>query len=82
MSTATAQETIDVAALRVGMFVHLDLGWLAHPFPLSSFRISSEDQISTIRALGLKRVRWSSQHSELGDTATDATELARLELCS
>ena len=74
MSTATAQETIDVAALRVGMFVHLDLGWFAHPFPLSSFRISSEDQISTIRALGLKRVRWSSQHSELGDTATAAAE--------
>ncbi|HNJ84765.1 MAG TPA: DUF3391 domain-containing protein, partial [Piscinibacter sp.] len=54
MSSATAHETIDVAALRVGMFVQLDLGWLSHPFPLSSFRISSEDQIATIRALGLK----------------------------
>jgi putative nucleotidyltransferase with HDIG domain len=72
MSTATAHETIDVAALRVGMFVHLDLGWLAHPFPLSSFRIASEDQISTIRALGLKRVRWSSQQSELDDATQGA----------
>ena len=34
MSSATAHETIDVAALRVGMFVQLDLGWLSHPFPL------------------------------------------------
>ena len=64
MSTATVQETIDVAALRVGMFVHLDLGWMSHPFPLSSFRITSDEQIATIRALGLQRVRWSSQHSD------------------
>jgi putative nucleotidyltransferase with HDIG domain len=72
MSTATVQETIDVASLRVGMFVHLDLGWLAHPFPLSSFRISSEEQIATIRALGLRRVRWSSAHSELAEVAGTA----------
>ena len=69
MSTATVQETIDVASLRVGMFVHLDLGWLSHPFPLSSFRISSEEQIATIRALGLRRVRWSSAQSELDEIA-------------
>ncbi|TXC66954.1 DUF3391 domain-containing protein [Piscinibacter aquaticus] len=71
MSTATVQETIDVASLRVGMFVHLDLGWLSHPFPLSSFRISSEEQIATIRALGLRRVRWSSAQSELEEVASD-----------
>ena len=59
MPTATALETIDVASLRVGMFVHLDLGWMSHPFPLSSFRISSDEQIATIRSLGLKQVRWS-----------------------
>ena len=63
-TTTTVPDTIDVASLRVGMFVHLDLGWLAHPFPLSSFRISSEEQITTIRALGLKRVRWSSEQSD------------------
>lgn len=64
MSTATAQETIDVASLRVGMFVHLDLGWLSHPFPLSSFRIASDEQIAAIRALGLRRVRWSKEQSD------------------
>lgn len=72
MSTATVQETIDVASLRVGMFVHLDLGWLSHPFPLSSFRISSEEQIATIRALGLRRVRWSSADSEVAVVAGTA----------
>jgi putative nucleotidyltransferase with HDIG domain len=67
MKSATPQETIDVQALRVGMFVHLDVGWLAHPFPLSSFRIDSPQQIDTIRALGLKRVRWSPRQSAFAE---------------
>jgi HD-GYP domain-containing protein (c-di-GMP phosphodiesterase class II) len=46
------------------MFVHLDGGWMSHPFPLSSFRISSADQIATIRSLGLKQVRWNPQQSD------------------
>jgi putative nucleotidyltransferase with HDIG domain len=63
-AAATAKELIDVDALRVGMFVHLDVGWMSHPFPLSSFRISSADQVATIRSLGLQRVRWSPQLSD------------------
>ena len=46
------------------MFVHLDLGWMSHPFPLSSFRIADAQQIETIRALGLSRVRWSPEQSD------------------
>ena len=48
---------VAVEDLRVGMFIHLDLGWMSHPFPLSSFRIASADQIATIRGLGLQHVR-------------------------
>lgn len=59
--------TVAVHELRVGMFVHLDLGWMSHPFPLSSFRITSNDQIATIRSLGLQRVRWVPEKSELGE---------------
>jgi putative nucleotidyltransferase with HDIG domain len=62
-STATL-EKIDVAALRVGMFVHLDLGWMSHPFPLSNFRIASDEQIATIRSLGVRHVRWSREQSD------------------
>ena len=58
----TAQ--IEVDSLRVGMFIHLDVGWMSHPFPLSSFKITSIEQIATIRSLGLKRVRWSPEHSD------------------
>jgi hypothetical protein len=52
------------------MFVHLDIGWMSHPFPLSSFRITSPAQLATIRSLGLRTVRWSPQQS---DPVTDPT---------
>ncbi|HET9976837.1 MAG TPA: DUF3391 domain-containing protein, partial [Burkholderiaceae bacterium] len=64
-TNAAADPTIAIADLQVGMFVHLDLGWMSHPFALSSFRIADEAQIDTIRSLGLARVRWSPEHSEL-----------------
>ncbi|MBE7419932.1 MAG: DUF3391 domain-containing protein [Ideonella sp.] len=57
--------TIAVDDLRVGMFVHLDLGWWAHPFALSSFRLTTPEQIATIRGLGVKRLRWSPEKSTL-----------------
>jgi HD-GYP domain-containing protein (c-di-GMP phosphodiesterase class II) len=56
---------IGIDELQVGMFVHLDLGWMSHPFPLSSFRIASAEQISIIRTLGLTELRWSPEKSEL-----------------
>jgi HD-GYP domain-containing protein (c-di-GMP phosphodiesterase class II) len=59
---------VAVHELRVGMYVHLDLGWMAHPFPLSSFRITSAEQIATIRGLGLKQVRWVPEKSEMPDS--------------
>jgi HD-GYP domain-containing protein (c-di-GMP phosphodiesterase class II) len=62
--------TIAVEDLEVGMYVHLDVGWLSHPFPLSSFRITEPAQITTIRGLGLQQVRWSPERSlrASGDT--------------
>ncbi len=64
MKTDTVIETIEVAALTIGMHIHLNGGWMSHPFPRSSFRISSLDQIATLRSLGLQRVRWSPQDSD------------------
>lgn len=65
MKIARPTDQIDVQALRVGMFVHLDIGWMSHPFPLSSFRITTAAQLATIRSLGLRTVRWSPQQSDL-----------------
>ena len=56
--------TIAIDDLRVGMYIHLDGGWLSHPFPLSAFRISSRDEILTLRRLGLKHVRWVPEKSD------------------
>ena len=56
-------ETVAVEELRIGMYIHLDLGWMAHPFPVSSFRITAAEQIATIRELGLKQLRWVPEKS-------------------
>lgn len=69
-------QTVATQDLRIGMYVHLDLSWMHHPFALSSFRIASAEEIETIRGLGLERVRWVPQKSVLDDGATDAATAA------
>lgn len=64
MKPATAKELIEVDDLRVGMFVHLDMSWMSHPFPLGSFKIANDEQVATIRSLGVQRVRWSPTQSD------------------
>ncbi len=67
---------IDVDELRVGMFIHLDLGWMAHPFPVGSFRITHPQQIDKIRGLGLTQLRWSPERSELAPPQAPACATA------
>jgi putative nucleotidyltransferase with HDIG domain len=55
---------VEVSQLRIGMFVELELGWMAHPFPTGSFKISSPKQIEVIRDLGLTRVRYIAHKSD------------------
>lgn len=50
--------------LRVGLFIQLDLSWLDHPFTFSSFKIKSEEQIETLRRLGLEKIRYSPTKSD------------------
>jgi hypothetical protein len=40
------------------MFIQLELGWINHPFPMSSFRLSSPDQIRVLREIRLQSVRY------------------------
>ncbi len=60
---------VDVDSLRIGLFVELDLGWLAHPFPTGSFKLTHQQQIEAIRGLQLKRVRCVRSKSDLGAAA-------------
>ena len=63
-SAVVSKEWVEVADLCVGMFVHLDMGWMSHPFPLGSFKIANDEQIATIRSLGVQRLRWSPGQSD------------------
>ena len=64
MKARAGLPTIPVDALRIGLYIHLELGWMSHPFALSHFKIASDDQIATIRGLGLKVVRWNEALSD------------------
>ena len=55
---------IDIEHLQTGMYVELELGWMAHPFPTGSFKITSERQIEIIRGLGRKQVRYVPAKSD------------------
>ncbi|MDT7517326.1 DUF3391 domain-containing protein [Rhodoferax sp. TBRC 17660] len=75
---------IDVALLRVGHYVELDVGWMAHPFPTGSFKISSPKQIEVIKGLGKKQVRVVPRKSdepsaEAADVPSEAASLLTQE---
>lgn len=65
---------VNPSDLHIGLYVHLDLGWMDHPFPRGSFRISSQQQIDTIRSLGLKQVRVELDKSDAADAVTNPNE--------
>lgn len=69
-------QTVAIEDLQVGMFVHLDLGWWAHPFALSSFLVTSPEQVATIRRLGLQQLRWSPEKSRLAGPTVPPPPLA------
>lgn len=55
---------IDVTQLQVGMYVHLDLGWMDHPFKLGNFKVKDETQITMIKKTGLKKLRYDPKRSD------------------
>ncbi len=68
--------TIGMDQLRVGLYVCLDLKWFEHPFAFNAFKIKTEDQIQTLRSLGLKTVRYDPERSDMRTepTQTESTE--------
>lgn len=85
---------IEPSRLRPGMYVHLDLGWMEHPFPWNRFKIRTEAEIRALCSLGLKTVRYCRERSDteplaatasdiLGDDATaEVTEQLRAEMAA
>jgi putative nucleotidyltransferase with HDIG domain len=64
--------------LRIGLFVDLEVGWMAHPFPSSRFKISTERQIEILRGLGLERIRFVPSKSDAPQQPGEA-EQAQLD---
>lgn len=55
---------IPIDRLQIGLYIHLDIGWMKHPFSFNSFKITDAGQIRTIQGLGLKTVRWDPERSD------------------
>ena len=76
---------IDVSQLRIGLYVHLDLGWMDHPFTLSNFKLNDEKQINIIQKIGLKKLRYDPKRSDCEPLpepipeATNLTETTKIE---
>lgn len=56
---------VSVDQLQVGMYIYLDLGWMDHPFSFNNFKLRTEQQLDTVRSLGLKQVRWDPARSDV-----------------
>lgn len=54
---------IDIEQLQIGLYIHLDLGWMDHPFSISNFKVTEESQIETIKSLGLTQLRYDPRRS-------------------
>ena len=57
---------VETSRVRPGMFVHLDLKWMEHPFPWNGFKVRSEEDVRVLRNLGLKTVRYCLKRSDIG----------------
>jgi HD-GYP domain-containing protein (c-di-GMP phosphodiesterase class II) len=64
--TEPAPLLLPIDLIQKGHFIQLDLSWMDHPFPKNAFRISSDDQLRTLRMLGLKQVRVHADKSDAG----------------
>ncbi len=62
------------AQLCVGLYVHLDLSWMQHPFPRSNFKIKDQAQIKTIQDIGLQRVRYDPLRSDCEPLSIEASK--------
>jgi len=74
---------IDILQIRIGLYIHLDLGWMDHPFTFSNFKIKDAEQIAKIRETGLKKLRYDPKRSDCEPLpAGSSTELLALPVKS
>lgn len=64
MNSSLITKNISVEQLCIGLYVHLDVGWLNHSFARNSFKIKNDQQINAIKQLGLKTIRVEPARSD------------------
>ncbi|MCX7626947.1 MAG: DUF3391 domain-containing protein [Methylophilaceae bacterium] len=64
MSKPQQPSYITPEQLCIGLYIHLDLGWMDHPFTFNNFKIKSDEQIREIRALNLEKIRYDPLRSD------------------
>ena len=65
-------QKIALNRLEIGQYIKLDYPWFAHPFPRSTFRLTSQDEIDLILKHNLKKISHDPARWERDD-ADDAT---------
>ena len=58
---------IDPRKLKVGHYVRIEHSWLAHPFPRSTFTITSQSDLQLIQQCGLERISFDPGRSTIAD---------------
>ena len=61
---------LDPILLRIGLYIKIDHGWMAHPFVRDTFMISSPTEISIIRKHGLTKLFYDPVQSNADVIAT------------
>lgn len=56
---------VAVDRLRPGVYVHLELTWLDHPFSFNKFKIRDQKQLDTLLSLGLRDVIYVPEKSDV-----------------
>lgn len=70
--TDVTHQFISPTELRIGLYIYLDIGWMDHPFPVSSFEIRNQEQIHKLQALGLQKIRYAPDKSQPDPHAAEA----------
>lgn len=65
--------------LCIGLYIHLELGWMDHPFTLSNFKIKNEKQLEKLRALQLGQIRYDPLRSDCSPLPPPEEKLVELK---
>jgi putative nucleotidyltransferase with HDIG domain len=57
-------KTIQKEQLCIGLYIHLDLPWMKHPFLTGSFKIRTEKQLKALRGMRLATLRFDPDKSD------------------